>query len=629
MTRAGAMKERFGALDTLALARELRSLDRPWVDKAFDVVPTGYSITFRTRGEGRRELVLLPGVFGALLATSVPHEEEPSPWARELRRLLTGAVLAEVADPRGERMLELTFTRSDRPSPYRLIIELFGTGNIVVVDGTRIVAVARPRSWAHRSVRVGVEYSPPPRRPDPLSLSAEAIAEAFGSSTTSRVTTLAARLALGGPLAEELLSRAGVAGEVPASDAAADVAPLLQRSIVEILAEIGERPRGYLYRREAEMLDVEPFGARRWRSDSSVAEEARSTFSESVWEYFAPRLARPAVAAPKEDPRGELARQREQQRKAIAALEEEARQANQRADLIFANYGEAEKLQQSIDAHAGDPVEIVTIGGEPVPLHRGKSLRHSAQALYAEAKRAQTRLAGARASLEATEAKLLAVPEIAATAEPTPNPVVRRRTHWYERYRWFLSTEGIIVVAGRDAASNDLIVRKYLKAGDRYVHADIHGAASVVVKRPSTGTTEVGESTMREAGQWAVAYSKAWRAGLASANAFWVESDQVSKSAPSGEFVARGAWVIHGTKHILRDLPTELAIGEITVEGERKLTVAPAPAVARHGEVRYLLSPGEERDRPAREIELARALGVSRDRIQSLLPAGGISFRRT
>ena len=178
-----------------------------------------------------------------------------------------------------------------------------------------------------------------------------------------------------------------------------------------------------------------------------------------------------------------------------------------------------------------------------------------------------------------------------------------------------------------DAPPNDLVVRRNLKDGDFYVHADLHGAASVVVKHAAPGEPPLSDLTLREAGQWAVAFSKAWRAGSASAEAFWVESEQVSKKAASGEFVARGAWVIDGTKHVMKDLPLELAIGTIRYEGDERWTVAPPAAVRALGEVR-VLAPGEERERGEREVELSKELGLPRPVLQSLLPAGGLSVRR-
>src|SRR5206468_3466056 len=95
-----------------------------------------------------------------------------------------------------------------------------------------------------------------------------------------------------------------------------------------------------------------------------------------------------------------------------------------------------------------------------------------------------------------------------------------------------------------DAKTNDSLVRKHLKEGDRYAHADVHGAPSVVVKEGS----KAGEATLREACELALVYSKAWPAGLSSGSAFWVLPEQVSKQAESGEFLPRGGSVVraHG-----------------------------------------------------------------------------------
>jgi hypothetical protein len=150
----------------------------------------------------------------------------------------------------------------------------------------------------------------------------------------------------------------------------------------------------------------------------------------------------------------------------------------------------------------------------------------------------------------------------------------------------------------------------------------------VIVKHSPPGETPLTDATLLEAGQWAVTFSKAWRAELASAEAFWVESEQVSKKAASGEFVARGAWVIHGTKHVLRDLPLEIGLGTVDYRGETLWTAAPPAALRARGKVLVLLSPGPERLRSEVEVALARELGLSRSRLQGLLPAGGLSVRR-
>lgn len=60
------------------------------------------------------------------------------------------------------------------------------------------------------------------------------------------------------------------------------------------------------------------------------------------------------------------------------------------------------------------------------------------------------------------------------------------------------------MIGGRDQQQNEFIVKRYLKAGDLYVHADLTGASSVVIKNPSGNP--VPPKSLAEAGTMAVAY---------------------------------------------------------------------------------------------------------------------------
>lgn len=60
------------------------------------------------------------------------------------------------------------------------------------------------------------------------------------------------------------------------------------------------------------------------------------------------------------------------------------------------------------------------------------------------------------------------------------------------------------MIGGRDQQQNELIVKRYLRAGDLYVHADLTGASSVVIKNP-TGNP-VPPKSLAEAGTMAIAY---------------------------------------------------------------------------------------------------------------------------
>ena len=62
-----------------------------------------------------------------------------------------------------------------------------------------------------------------------------------------------------------------------------------------------------------------------------------------------------------------------------------------------------------------------------------------------------------------------------------------RKVHWFEKFLWFVSSENFLVLAGHDQQQNEVIVKRHLKPTDVYIHADLHGASSVIIKNSSPG----------------------------------------------------------------------------------------------------------------------------------------------
>merc|ERR1740131_171503 len=87
-----------------------------------------------------------------------------------------------------------------------------------------------------------------------------------------------------------------------------------------------------------------------------------------------------------------------------------------------------------------------------------------------------------------------------------------------------------------------------MKSVDVYVHADLHGAASVCIKNP-TGNP-IPPKTLNEAAQFSVCFSAAWDSKVIT-SAYWVQPDQVSKTAQSGEYLTVGSFMIRGKKNYL------------------------------------------------------------------------------
>lgn len=143
-----------------------------------------------------------------------------------------------------------------------------------------------------------------------------------------------------------------------------------------------------------------------------------------------------------------------------------------------------------------------------------------------------------------------------------------RKRYWFENFFWFISTDGYLVVAGRDAEQNDLLVKRYMKTNDIYVHADLHGASSVIIKNEFS--KPVPPKTLNEAGTFAVCYSSGWDSKIAAAS-WWVYPKQVTKSAPSGEYLTSGAFIIRGKKNYLPLSNLVLGFGFLFRLGEESI----------------------------------------------------------
>ncbi|KAF0044175.1 hypothetical protein F2P81_003333 [Scophthalmus maximus] len=175
-----------------------------------------------------------------------------------------------------------------------------------------------------------------------------------------------------------------------------------------------------------------------------------------------------------------------------------------------------------------------------------------------------------------------------------------RKVYWFEKFLWFISSENYLIIAGRDQQQNEMIVKRYLRAGDIYVHADLHGATSCVIKNNSGDP--IPPRTLTEAGTMSVCYSAAWDAKIIT-SAWWVHHHQVSKTAPTGEYLTTGSFMIRGKKNFLP--PSYLIMGfgflfkvdELSVfrhKGERKVKTVEEDMEDVTSRTAELLEEGEE-----------------------------------
>jgi predicted ribosome quality control (RQC) complex YloA/Tae2 family protein len=691
-TTAMDRKRELSSIDLAAITRELGSFEGAKVDKAYLYGDDLLRLKMRDFDRGRLELLVEVGEVKRA-HTVAPEHVPPAPgrppnFAMMLRNRLSGADFAGVEQFEFDRILQFHFKRED--SDTTIVAELFGQGNVAVLDeNNEVIDCLDTVRLKSRTVAPGSQYEFPSSRVNPLEIDFEEFEYRMNDSDTDVVRTLATQLNFGGLYAEEVCTRAGVEKAMDITDAGEDEYELLYAAI-ERLREPLETgnfdPR--VYYEDDVRTDVTPFPLEEYEG---LDAEAFDSFNAAVDDYFTNLdVSENESAAEPQKPnfQAQIEKQQriiDQQEGAIEGFERQADAEREKAELLYANYGfvdeilatvrnaraedtpwadiearfeegaergiEAAEAVQGIDPSEG--TVTVRIDDTDITLFPDDGVEKNANRLYQEAKRIEEKKEGALAAIEDTREELEEVKQRAEEWEEEPEEErtdpenidwlsrasipVRKQEQWYERFRWFRTSDGFLVLGGRNADENEELVKKYMDRNDLFFHSQAHGGPITILKTsdPSEPSKDVDvpEQSKQEAAQFAVSYSSVWKDGRFAGDAYMVNPDQVSKTPESGEYLEKGGFAIRGDRTYFEDTPVGVAVG-ITVEPNTRVIGGPPSAIEKQAETVMEVEPGQYAQNDAakrlyrefrerfEDTSFVRKV-ASPDLIQEFLPAGG------
>ncbi|WP_136601909.1 ribosome rescue protein RqcH [Salinigranum halophilum] len=694
-------KQELSSVDLAALVTELNRYEGAKVDKAYLYGDDLLRLRMRDFDRGRVELIVEVGDVKRAHIADPEHVPDapgrPPNFAMMLRNRIANADFVGAEQYEFDRILVFEFERGDERT--KIVAELFGQGNIAVLDETdEVVRSLETVRLKSRTVAPGAQYEFPSSRLNPLTVGFDTFRRQMADSDTDVVRTLATQLNLGGLYAEELCTRAGVEKTLAIEDADEAEYRAIHDAIADLAAQLKSGdfdPRVYLD--GDRVVDATPFPLRE-REREELNEEAYDTFNEALDAYFYrvqfAEEEEPEPGDNRPDFEAEIAKQQriiEQQEGAIEGFEEQAQAEREKAETLYARYDLVDEIlatvrdareqgvpwddieaKLSAGAERGIPAAEAVVGldaaegtvtvdldGTRVTVDVSMGVEKNADRLYTEAKRIEEKKEGALAAIEDTREELAAVKKRRDAWEADDEEddeeddgedvdwlsrqsiPIRQPEHWYERFRWFETSDGFLVVGGRNADQNEDLVKKYLSKHDRFFHAQAHGGPVTVLKasRPSEPSNPVDfpDSTLEEAAQFAVAYSSVWKDGRHAGDAYMVTPDQVSKTPESGEYLEKGGFVIRGDRTYFRDCEARLAVG-IRCEGETRVIGGPPTAIEPQAETTITLEPGRYAQNDAAKMcyrefktrfadqSFLRKI-ASPDRIQEFLPPGGSELR--
>ena len=258
-----------------------------------------------------------------------------------------------------------------------------------------------------------------------------------------------------------------------------------------------------------------------------------------------------------------------------------------------------------------------------ISLDLTKSIDENAAVCFEKAKKIKKKIEGAENALAENLKKLHELElkkEKIILKESKELEFRERKKEWYEKFRWFISSEGFLVIGGRDATSNEIVIKKHTEANDLVFHTDMAGSPFFVVKSENK---EIGEKTKEEAADATCTFSRAWKLGLHTTSVFYVAPEQVSKKTKSGEYMGKGAFMIYGKTNYIEN-KLNLAAG---INKNKQIMAGPLDAIKAHCEKHVTLMQGSEKPSDiARYIQ--HKISGSIDEIVRALPSGGFKVKK-
>lgn len=227
-----------------------------------------------------------------------------------------------------------------------------------------------------------------------------------------------------------------------------------------------------------------------------------------------------------------------------------------------------------------------------VEINLNKSVDENAGDYFDLSKKAKKKLEGAKIAIEESRKKLAKLlkeeskfleEEQARREEKLKRD---RKREWYEKFHWFFSSDDFLCIGGKDATTNEIVIKKYVEKDDLILHTDAPGSPFFVIKNGQNAP----ENTITEAAQATAVYSKAWKLGHGTAEVFSVLPEQVSKEAMSGEYISKGSFMIYGKKTYFHP-KLEYAVGV----SEGMVISGPVLVVSKKTAQYVVVIPGEEK----------------------------------
>lgn len=517
---------------------------------------------------------------------------------RIAQKELERAKLELIEQAGSERIVSLKFRQLD--GKVRIVVgEFFGNGNLIICDeNMQIIAILNPIEVRHRTLSVGLRYAyPPAKGVDVFKITLDQMLSLKNEAKNLDVLRWIGRnISMPKKFVEEVTKRAGVQVTKLAAQLSDHEVSKIYETVKNFVNDVstGNNHEPIVIMQNDKPQEALPIITQE-AAAAAAAENIKKNFKKvaSYMDAVDEVLSNEILDIGRSSRTVELDREiavlehdLEEQNKAKETVLQKAAAIRKLAkELMALSYRSTDKIDEVLAAYSASivtekGVKYMDVAGEQVEMH--PSLAKVSSMLFARAKEMER----GNTSIEEGRAKILAQIEKlrSETAAIHKKVIIKEQIskEWYERYRWFITTDGLLAIGGRDASSNSALIRKHLTEHDIVFHAEVHGSPFFIIKNAAAFiTAQEGkiDSSLQQVAQATISFSRAWRDGLSSADAYWVMPEQLKKGAPTGQFLPKGSFVIEGKRSYFKGVEIRLAIGLVQLNGRETLVCGPEEAI--------------------------------------------------
>jgi predicted ribosome quality control (RQC) complex YloA/Tae2 family protein len=557
------------------------------------------SILLKLHHPEKPDLFLVISSIGIWLTNIKIDQLEENKIVKRLRDNLLRLKITKIEQIGIERIAYLTFSGFDKE--FVLICEFFGDGNILLCNkDLKILALLHSIEVRHRELHVGTTYTPPPQKGlNIFDINENNFLELRSASTTI-VRWLGRTFGLPSKYAEEILRLAKInfdmAGKSLSDENIKDVVSAA-KSLVKNIVSGNHKP---IIVKTQDGFEVYPITITAQASDY----EEIPSFMEGLDKVFSKILLEKGKASKTsslDKKISDLQSRIDEQDRAILLVKEKSERITNVAKLLFTLTSSGitsisdsiatERLKlQNAEVVKEKGLSFLKIDSEKIQIRPESSIPTIASILFDESKRQVSAIDSIESLKKKNKKELEKLKSESQTTKKGIFFTEFKKKEWFERYRWFYTSDGLLAVGGRDSSSNSAIIRKQLTKGDKVFHAEIFGSPFFILKNTPES---LPFDSLNEVAQATVCFSRAWREAMYGMSAYWINPEQVKKAAPSGQFLPKGSFVLEGHKNFIKVPSLRLAVGILYGDDHYMIMCGPPEPVKKICICYAIIEPGD------------------------------------